>query len=36
MPCLTEHARKPWLGGNSLRNADPRHDRHEPGVINAD
>jgi len=27
--------RKPWLGSNRLRNTDPRHDRHELGVINA-
>jgi hypothetical protein len=35
MPLLTQNVRKPWLGGSRLRNADPRHDHHEPGVINA-
>lgn len=34
MPRLTEH-RKPWPGGNRLRNANPCHERHEPGAINA-
>jgi hypothetical protein len=35
MPLLIEQARTPRLGRNRLRNSDPRHDRHEPGVINA-
>ena len=35
MPRLTEYARRPWPGGNRLRNANPCHERHEPGVINA-
>ena len=35
MQLLTEHACKPPLGGNRLRTTDPRHDCHEPGVINA-